>query len=169
MSGDDAKKAFYFLLATGCRFNDMAELDAADISSGTIHFKNSKFGTERCAPLPALPFDLPAEGRVFTNKGKKWDKDQILLKIQAACRQCTPPLIRTHDLRHAYATYSLALGLKDICSLMAECGWKSKQMMQRYTEISATFTKAAKFLQSFFLMHLAKQHRAATITSNRRR
>ena len=41
LPGDDHRRAFWFLLATGCRFSEMARMRAPDCAGPAIHFRAS--------------------------------------------------------------------------------------------------------------------------------
>jgi len=138
----DTRKAFYCILAHGCRFSEFATLHNSDIQNDIIRFwRVQKGGYERNCPLTKLPFKINSNGLAFSFHGKIWKKENLCRRIKKACRSAGVPEIVTHTLRHAHATYSLANG-DNIYNLMQRCGWRSLQMVQRYVTISARYTNS---------------------------
>ena len=128
----DTKKAFYFYLATGCRFSEGAAVQVSDISNDMIKFhRETKRGYTRYCPLPDFPFELPKKGLILTRLGQPWLENCLRKRIQRACKESGCHKITIHTLRHAHATYSLALG-DNIYDVMSRCGWKSFQIVQNY-------------------------------------
>jgi len=134
---DDTRKAFWFILAVGCRASEFSTLMSEDIKNGTIRFwRVQKGGYERSVKLPDLPFQFNSEEFAFTLQKRQWLKETLCRRIQKSCKMIGVPKINIHTLRHTHATYSLANG-DNIYDLMQRCGWKSLQMVQRYVTISA--------------------------------
>ncbi len=148
----DTQKAIYFLLATGCRVNDLITLRASDVvrNNGTmsVRFRHAKFSRERVVEIPALPFELPASGHAFCYHGRPWRAENLLRKLQHTCMQVHAPVINVHDLRRSHATYSLASGESQY-SVMARCGWKSLAMVQRYVQIAPQYRHEGQWLPVF--------------------
>jgi len=65
---EETKQAFYFILATGCRFAEFAALRAEDIAENIIKFhRNTKRRQIRYCPLPILPFRLRKRGVLLSH------------------------------------------------------------------------------------------------------
>ena len=60
--------------------------------------------------------------------------------VERACKSAGVHKIRVHDLRSSHATYTLANKSKSAYNLMASCGWKSLEMVQRYLRVSIKYT-----------------------------
>jgi len=86
-----------------------------------------------------MPFQPPAHGRVFTLHGRLWRANTLHHAIQRACTRAGVPPIRTHDLRHAHATYMLATGAASLYELMTRCGWRSFSVLEKYAAISEKY------------------------------
>ena len=135
----DTRKAFYFVLAHGCRFSEFATLDNSDIQNDFIRFwRVQKGGYERSCQLTELPFEYNLNNLAFTFHNRKWRKENLCRRIQKACRSAGVPEIVTHTLRHAHATFELLKGT-NVYELMKNCGWKSFSVVQKYVSISPRY------------------------------
>ncbi len=142
LPSEDARKAFWFILATGLRFSEFAALTVNSLHAGN-HMRvigKGSHGTprERFVPLPgAMPFALPASGPLFTSSGQRWNGRHLLQLIYDACAAAGTPRISIHYLRHCAATYKLAGGM-NVYELMQQFGWRSFGIVQQYVDISHT-------------------------------
>jgi len=141
LRSEDARKAFWFILATGLRFSEFASLKADALTPGNTLRTVGKgtHGTprERHIVMPALPFKLPSKGLLFTLRGRRWADQTLLDNIQSACDAAGVKRITVHHLRHCAATYKLAGGM-NLFELMQHFGWRSFGIAQRYVDISRT-------------------------------
>jgi len=142
----DAKRFFYFALATGARLNELISLRAENVSGNVVTIIG-KGGWQRRFELPPLPFDLPTAGFVSTLGHKPWCHRTALDKIHCACSAAGLPRMKFHTLRHAHATYECANGTP-VRELMVRCGWRSLSVVQRYLDISRTI-KPGPYLPQF--------------------
>ncbi len=98
-----------------------------------IQYESKLFISQSYCPLLALPFDLPKKGLVLTRLGKPWKENALIKRIQRSCVAVKCHKIQIHTLRHAHATYSLAVG-DNVYDIMSRCGWKSFAIVERYVE-----------------------------------
>jgi len=142
----DARRLYWFLLASGCRISEAIALDVADVGADFIHFhRDCKGGYERHAPAPAFPFTLPASGLVFALHGHRWRRDVFGNLLWRACQRAGVARFSPHCLRHSHATYRLASGTP-VYSIMAHCGWRSLAIVQRYVSVSCRYQNAGEFI-----------------------
>jgi integrase len=154
----DTRKAIWFCLATGCRFNEMATLQASDITNGVIYFHHCKFGYIRYFNLGVFPFDIPTSGNVFLNGKRTWKNNALLVKLRAACVKIGigkqtdirsyEDTLTVHDMRRAHATYRLANGATQF-DLQTQCGWKSTSMVDRYAQAKQRYANTPDWLPKF--------------------
>lgn len=142
LRSDDARKAVWFILATGLRFSEFAGLTVKSLLPGNQMRVIGKgtHGTprERYVPMPpSLPFDLPPAGLLFTLEGRRWNGRALLSNIHAACHAAEATRINIHHLRHCAATYKLAGGM-NVYEIMQQFGWRSFGIVQQYVDISHT-------------------------------
>jgi integrase len=130
------KKAFYALLALGCRVGSFCELMCEDTGvDGQIAFKREvKAGWQYRRPLPAFPFRLPERGVLFPDdRGVKWNHSTLFHRIVKACGVAKVERINVHSLRHCFATYHLAAGESSF-DVMRYGGWRTLAMMTKYAD-----------------------------------
>lgn len=126
---------YWFALATGMRFSEIATARGEDVRNGVL-VVIGKGGYQRLVTLPQLPFDIPARGNILVNaRGEQWKHRTLLNRLQGACVLAGLPVINIHTLRHAHATFSLAMG-QSLHEVMSRCGWRSFSVMQRYVTLS---------------------------------
>lgn len=126
---------YWFALATGMRFSEIVAARGEDVRNGVLTIIG-KGGYQRAVTLPALPFAIPESGHILVNdRGAKWKHRVLLNRLQGACVLANEPVINLHTLRHAHATFSLAMG-QSLHEVMSRCGWRSFSVMQRYVTLS---------------------------------
>lgn len=168
-----------FLLSTGARLSEALYLEWSDVDLSAAHVvfrptdaRGIKTGESRGVPLPAravaelanVPWDrdgfvfrrpagkikttgrvwLPYESRGGEGGGQIKTAWAGMLK-RAGISDFTP-----HDCRHTWATWHYRAN-RDIQALMALGGWKSPQMVFRYTHVNTSHlapSQAALWAQS---------------------
>lgn len=150
-----------FLFATGARIGEALGLDWRQVDLGRAHviFLDTKNGESRGVPLHpravAALANLPwsREGAVFRRPAGKIKKagrvwlpysdrggeggGQVKVGWAGMLRRAEITDFSPHDCRHTWATWHY-LANRDIAALMALGGWKSVEMVMRYTHVNAT-------------------------------
>jgi len=147
------REILYFILSHGSRFTETASLLSSDIQNGTVTFsKNVKRHQNRIVTLAKLPFPLNAtSNHLFEFNSKQWLERNLLYRLQTACILAQVPKINIHTLRHARATYSLAMGGPDNTPylLMNRCGWRTMAMLDQYATISIKYAGHPYYLPTW--------------------
>lgn len=153
------KQLVIFLLSTGARLSEALYLNWSDVdlSKRRVVFRETKNGEDRGVPLPTeavvalanLPWDR--EGPVFRRPGGRDKNGNVIWQpyadrngegggqvktawktmLKNACIENFTP----HDCRHTWATWHYAEN-RDVAALMKLGGWKSPEMVHRYTHIN---------------------------------
>jgi len=143
LPNNDARKIFYFILAVGSRFSETAAAKVDDVENKILKFhRETKKGYIRYVKIPKMPFPFPKAGLLFSNHKKKWSNRLLLKYIHNSCIISKVNRINIHTLRHAHATYSLAIGGpgNSLQEIIVRCGWKSLDMLTRYMDKQQTFS-----------------------------
>ena len=134
-----------FMLYSGARASEALELDWRDVSLERAHvtFTDTKNGESRGVPLhPRVVAELSnlrhRAGRVFLNRLRQPyavtpdGGSPIASAFQSAARKAGVQPLTPHDLRHTWATWFYRAN-RDLTALQKLGGWKSVQMVMRYT------------------------------------
>jgi integrase len=151
------KRAFIFMLSTGCRVSEMLNSTWKDYMPGEDRcvFWKTKKGYPRGADIPAKAREvLPArnkdpEADVFLNSfGESWHcydalnlrwrkiEAQRLAAIEAGADLPKLAPLHNHMTRHTWATWAYAC-TRDLAYLMYQGGWKSASMVMKYTHLAS--------------------------------
>lgn len=160
-AGDSLRPLVVFLLCTGARLSEALYLDwrDVDLSRAQVTFLDTKNGEDRGVPmhpramaaLSALPHRT---GAVFRRHygGVRWDGKirpvgqayadrggigggQIKTAWSGMLRRSGLSDFTPHDCRHTWATWHYRAN-RDIAKLMELGGWKSVEMVMRYTHVN---------------------------------
>jgi integrase len=137
-----------FLFYTGARVSEALYLDWRQIDLTRRHtsFEKTKNGEARGVPLhPQVVIELAGlmhrDGAVFRTqhgrpyKARNYGGGQIKTAFKAACRRANIFNFHPHDCRHTWATWHYRAN-RNISELMALGGWKSVEMVMRYTHVN---------------------------------
>lgn len=152
-----------FLLSTGCRIGEALALDwrDVDLSAAQVCFLDTKNGEDRggylhpraLAELANLPHRTGKVFRVHYGHAKKdgtttpigpgyADREgagggQVKTGWAAMLRRAKMENFTPHDCRHTWATWYYRHN-RDIAGLMELGGWKTPQMVMRYTHVNTS-------------------------------
>jgi len=137
---DDTRRAFYGLLALGCRVGAFRALRAEHVTvTGMLNFIADVKGRQSYRrTLPEFPFDLPAAGYLFTRAGEQWREENLLKRVRTACAAAGVAQITLHTCRHACVTYLLANGTPS-AAVMGLTGHRTLRMIERYLDRSKEY------------------------------
>jgi integrase len=162
-AGPSLRPLVIFLLCTGTRLSEALYLDWRQVDLSRCHatFLDTKNGEDRGVPLHpraiAALANLPhRNGAVFRRHfgGVRWDGKtrpvgepyvnrggvgggQVKTAWAAMLRRAGISDFTPHDCRHTWATWHYRAN-RDIAALMEIGGWKSAQMVMRYTHLNAS-------------------------------
>jgi integrase len=135
-----AVAGFRLLILTGCRLKEIQTLRWDYIRGNNIELPDSKTGARKI-PLPQAARDVLAalprypdnphviagavEGQHVTDMQKPWRRIR---------ERASLPDVRTHDLRHSYASNAISTGT-DIAQLMRLLGHTQIQTTMRYAHL----------------------------------
>lgn len=130
-------------LLTGCRYGELAALDAADFDepSGTLHVRRSKSGKARRVVLTdegVRFFTAQAAGKAGDSvllprpDGARWGKSHAFRRMRDICTAARlSPGITFHGLRHTYAS-SLVMAGVPLPVVAANLGHSDTRMVERH-------------------------------------
>jgi integrase len=148
--GRHIKPLLIFLFYTGARINEAMHLQWADVDLARRHvqFLDTKNGDSRGVPLHLRVVDalqsIPTNerfGDVFKRAdGKPYPaecrpSDRIKTVFKRACKRAEITQFRIHDTRHTWATWRYQAN-RDLGALMKLGGWKTIEMVMRYTHVN---------------------------------
>lgn len=162
-AGDSLRPLVIFLLCTGARLSEALYLNwrDVDLSAAQVTFLDTKNGEDRGIPLHpravAALANLPHRtGALFRRHygGVRWNKKvrpvgppyadrkgtgggQVKTAWAAMLKRSKISDFTPHDCRHTWATWHYRAN-RDIAQLMALGGWKSPEMVMRYTHVNTS-------------------------------
>jgi integrase len=142
-------------LATGCRFGELAALQARDFNpdAGTLHIRTSKSGKGRHVVLNdegSALFKRLAAGRTGVELllckagGDRWGKSNQARPMREACeRGKIEPPINFHALRHSWASHAVMAGAP-LLVVAKNLGHTDTRMVERhYGHLSESYVTEA--------------------------
>lgn len=152
---DHLKPLVSLILYTGARLSEALYLDwnEVDLNRAHVIFLDTKNGEDRGVPLHPVALaalaNLPHRKKAVFRKpdGKPYPEKldgggQIKTAFKAACRRAKIKGATPHTLRHTWATWYYQEH-RDIARLMELGGWKSLDMVQRYTHVNQSHNAAS--------------------------
>lgn len=147
---EDLRQLVRGALLTGCRFGELANMQASDYSAaaGAVLVRESKSGRPRHVPLTAEGqafFEVLTAGKsgadlVFTRAGDAWTKGLYTRPLRQACERAgIDPPASFHILRHSYGSL-LAMRGVPLQVIAAAMGHADTRMTERhYAHLSPNF------------------------------
>ncbi len=134
---------FEFYLNTGGRRNEVLCLTWSniDIKNKTVTFINgTKFGKKRTVPLNPRAYEILMQLRKVGDKPSSrpfnYEKNYITRKFKVYARKaCLPESIRTHSLRHTFASILVMNGV-DMQTIKELLGHSSLKVTEMYAHLS---------------------------------
>ena len=132
-------------LLTGCRYSELANLRAADVTiereAGRVYVREAKSSKPRFIPLSAEGrgfFAQAITGKtgdapVFTRKdGGPWGRNHAVRPLEVACKAAKiTPAVSFHELRHTYASL-LAQAGADLLTISKLLGHADTRITARH-------------------------------------
>lgn len=161
-AADHLRPLVVFLLLTGARLSEALYLDwrEVDLAEPKATFLDTKNGENRSVPLhPRVVAALSAlphrTGAVFRRPAKKGERNglpkpyerrlggggQVKTAWAGMLRRAGITDFTPHDCRHTWATWHYAAN-RDLAALMQLGGWKTPDMVMRYTHANVGHLKA---------------------------
>jgi integrase len=138
-------------LHTGARQGELLKLDWEDVDfrSKTIHFRDTKNGTDRAVPMDStlervlkpLRSRLAGEA-VFTGMRGRLTRMEIRRGYERAARKAGLVGVRFHDLRHSYASFLVRSGVP-LNTVRELLGHRTIDMTLRYSHLSPDHKREA--------------------------
>lgn len=131
-------------LHAGARRGELFKLNWEDVDfrSSTVHFRDTKNGTDRAIPidgmLEALLKGLASRltgGPVFTGDAGRLSVDELRNGFEKAVKKSGLVGLRFHDLRHSYASFLARAGVP-LNTVRELLGHRSIEMTLRYSHLS---------------------------------
>jgi integrase len=146
-------------LHTGARRGELLKLnwEDVDLRSKTVHFRDTKNGTDRAVPMDAtleaafktLASRLAGEA-VFTGDAGRLTHDELRNGFEKAVKDSKMTGFRFHDLRHSYASFLVRAGVP-LNTVRELLGHRSLEMTLRYSHLSPDHKReAVKVLDRLF-------------------
>jgi integrase len=141
-------------LLTGCRFGELADMRARDVSvrDQRVYVAESKSGRPRYIPLNAEGVALfreittgkTGDALLFTKaNGTEWGKNHHVRPLTAACKVArVEPDVAFHELRHTYASHLAQAGV-DLLTISKLLGHADTRITARHYAHLADKTLAA--------------------------
>jgi integrase len=138
-------------LHTGARRGELVKLDWSDVDfrSGTVHFRDTKNGSDRAVPmddtlrclLKGLRSRLAGEAVFLGEEGRLGFKE-LRNGFEKAVRESKIAGLRFHDLRHSYASFLVRSGVP-LNTVRELLGHRSLEMTLRYAHLSPDHKREA--------------------------
>ena len=147
-------------LHTGARRSELLRLNWEDVDfrSKTIHFRDTKNGTDRAVPmdetlealLKTQTSRLNGEA-VFSGESGRLSAKELRNGFDKAVRAASLTGLRFHDLRHSYASFLVRAGVP-LNTVRELLGHRSLEMTLRYSHLSPDHKReAVRVLDQLFV------------------